>query len=72
MQLAIAKGCTTLAYKNKALIICQEIYFSTADNLVIPIMTSWVNLEQDAQPCHICPRAVGMYTGPSVSKPLRG
>ena len=35
------------------------------------ILTSWVNPEQESQPCHVSSRAVGMITGLSVSGAIR-
>jgi len=35
------------------------------------LLTIWVSPEQKSQPWHICPRAVGMVTGRSVSRTIR-
>ena len=35
------------------------------------LCTSWVSPEQESQPCHICPRPVGMVTGRTVSREIR-
>ena len=35
------------------------------------LFTSWVSPEQESQPCHVCPWAVGMVTGRSVSRIIR-
>ena len=35
------------------------------------LITSWVSPEQESRPCHVCPWAVGMVTGRSVSRPIR-
>jgi len=34
-------------------------------------LASWVSPEQVSRPCHVCPRAVGMVTGRSVSRTIR-
>jgi len=36
------------------------------------LLTSWVNPEQEARTCHLCPRVVGMVSGESVSWAIRG
>ena len=60
-----------LASKNKAfIIVLQETHCTTADKLVSDsqLFSSWVSPEQEPQSCHICPWAVGMVTGRSVSE----
>jgi len=48
-----------LAYKNKAFnISLQETHCRQASDS--QLLTSWVSWEQEAQPCHVCSRAVGM------------
>jgi len=34
------------------------------------LFTSWVSHAQEARPCHVCPRAVGMVTGRPVSRAI--
>jgi len=60
-----------LAHKNKAfIIVLQETHCTTADKLVIPNF-SLAGSIQESRPCHVCPRAVGMVTGRSVSRTIR-
>jgi len=60
------------AYKNKAfIVVLQETHCTTADKLVIPNFSRWFNPEQELRPCHVCPRAVGIFTGRSVSRTIR-
>ena len=35
------------------------------------IFISWFSPEQESHPCHVCPRAVGMVTGWSVSRTIK-
>jgi len=35
------------------------------------LLTSWVSPKLEAQPCHVCPWAVGTVTGRSVSRTIR-
>jgi len=59
-----------LAYKNKAFIIfLQETHCTTADKLVIPNFSQAGSIL--SRPCHVCPRAVWMVTGRSVSRTIR-
>ena len=59
-----------LAYKNEAfIIVLQETYCREASDS--QLLSSWVNPEQESRPCHVCPRAVGMVTGRSVSRTIR-
>ena len=40
-------------------------------SLWCPTSHKLVNSEQESRPCHVCPRAVGMVTGRSVSRTIR-
>jgi len=62
-----------LAYKSKAfMIVLQQTRCTAADKLVIPNFSLAESvLQQESRPCHVCPRAVGMVTGRTVSRTIR-